>query len=257
MNALIAGGRPRGSLVEPGTVTGRCWRIRFSTIAEHRWCEGAVGAPFLAQLRRGPVRWQMFFSCMGFAIPAVIHVAKRQHLADIAAAIGLLCVSISSPLCDAFCVDSCVYDAGCEEVGVKLYSRASACLQASPEGITRTIKESQALPEIIANDQWNNLTRFIDRATCAFLVLPSMVFFGWRQRPNLLANVPFIGGFFVAWFICLADQRHRYLDPCGTRFIDGHWKTEPKYLLHQRLHELWHYTLIITLTCSALYRPAS
>mmetsp|Transcript_104396 Transcript_104396/g.280442 ORF Transcript_104396/g.280442 Transcript_104396/m.280442 type:complete len:182 (+) Transcript_104396:64-609(+) len=180
----------------------------------------------------------------------------HQHLADYIAAIALLCVAVSSPLCDAFCVDSCIYDDGrvLEADGMP-YARTGACIGKVPEWISRNIQETEASPEILANDQWNNLSRLIDRATCVFIVLPSIVFFAVRQRPQMLSNLPFVGGFFVAWGICFVDQKYRYVDPCGTRFVNGKWLTERSYEIHQRLHEVWHYILIVTLTCSALYRP--
>mmetsp|Transcript_106123 Transcript_106123/g.342644 ORF Transcript_106123/g.342644 Transcript_106123/m.342644 type:complete len:252 (+) Transcript_106123:142-897(+) len=246
----------RGVLLEPGLATGRSWRIRFSPIAEHFWSEGALGADLWTQLQRGPCRWQMLFSCVGFAIPALVHLGMHQHLADYIAAIALLCVAVSSPLCDAFCVDSCIYDDGrvLEADGMP-YARTGACIGKDPEWISRNIQETEASPEILANDQWNNLSRLIDRATCVFIVLPSIAFFVVRQRPQMLSNLPFVGGFFVAWGICFLDQKYRYVDPCGTRFVNGKWLTERSYEIHQRLHEVWHYILIVTLTCSALYRP--
>lgn len=211
----------------------------------------------MTQLRRGPCRWQMFFSCVGFAIPAMVHLSFGQHLGDWLAAFGLICVSVTSPLCDAFCVDSGVYDDGSVgQAGAVPYSRTAACTRQSPDAIERIIKESLALPLVLANDQWNNLTRLIDRLTCVVVVLPCVVYYAVHQRPDVASNLPFVGGFLAAWAVCFVDQRYRYMDPCGTRYVEGRWLTERTYAIHQQLHELWHYILIVTLTWSACYRPA-
>mmetsp|Transcript_65067 Transcript_65067/g.136309 ORF Transcript_65067/g.136309 Transcript_65067/m.136309 type:complete len:257 (+) Transcript_65067:271-1041(+) len=249
----------RAELLVPGKVTGDCLRLRLSPIAEHLWSAGAPpAAPWRTQLARRPCRWQMLFSCVAFAVPAAVHLVKREHLADWLAGLALLVVSITSPLCDAFFVDSTVIEGSGPNLDLdddEAYRRTADLVGISCQDVVRLIQDHGASPEILCNDRYNNLTRLIDRYTCVFCVLPALTYYCIRQRPAFLTNLPFAGGVLVAWATCLVDQRYRYADPCGIRYLDGRWVTEKSYLIHQRLHEIWHYLLVLTFTCSALYRP--
>lgn len=97
---------------------------------------------FWEQLRGGPQSWIMFFSCVGFLLPALVHLSfylracrrgsrraatedsefSVQHQEknpcggflfrhrDLWAGMALCCVSLTSPLCDAFLVRSAELD---------------------------------------------------------------------------------------------------------------------------------------------------
>merc|ERR1711865_1234137 len=66
---------------------------------------------FVDQLRDGPVSWHMFLSCVGFAIPGMIHLLYfHEHVEDYMVGMALLLVAVSSTVCDAYCVHSAPYD---------------------------------------------------------------------------------------------------------------------------------------------------
>uniref|UniRef100_A0A7S2HD77 Uncharacterized protein n=1 Tax=Zooxanthella nutricula TaxID=1333877 RepID=A0A7S2HD77_9DINO len=247
-------------LVGPGTVTGRHLRVRFGPLEEHLWSAGAEpsrGASLLKQLKRGPCCWSMFISCAGFALPAMLHFGIWQNALDLVAGAALLFVAVTSTLCDAFCVDSSVFDDGFAGAdGDRKYVQTAAAVGLRPDEVLRRIEEAGALPEVFANDRWNNLTRLVDRATCAFVVAPSLLVFALSQRPVWGFNLVLFGGFFIAWVICLVDQRYRYRDPCGVRYVHGRYAIERDYEIHQRLHEVWHFILIVVFCANAVYRPS-
>eukprot|EP00419_Tripos_fusus_P025166 CAMPEP_0172724444 /NCGR_PEP_ID=MMETSP1074-20121228/86012_1 /TAXON_ID=2916 /ORGANISM="Ceratium fusus, Strain PA161109" /LENGTH=200 /DNA_ID=CAMNT_0013550925 /DNA_START=32 /DNA_END=632 /DNA_ORIENTATION=- len=84
-------------------------------VDEHIPAAGAEpqdGDSIWMQVRKGPHNMVMFFSCIGFAVPALVHLYMHRCLADYIAAFGLLCVTCTSTLCDVFCIHYGVYDDG-------------------------------------------------------------------------------------------------------------------------------------------------
>merc|ERR1719265_1210038 len=119
------------------------------------------GAPttesFQDQIRRGPYSYAMFISCIAFALPGFIHFYMHEHWADWYAGIAFFMVAISSPLCDAFCVYSAVFDEGPD------YMKTAEAVGMTAASVQNNVRESMADMRIYAPDCWNNLTRLIDR----------------------------------------------------------------------------------------------
>lgn len=108
----------------------------FGPIAENLAFHGADPIlSFWDQIKNGPNSWMMFISCFGFILPAILHLIyyfrslektskilmKKNEKSiciysffykyrDLFAGIALCCVSITSPLCDAFLIQSSPYD---------------------------------------------------------------------------------------------------------------------------------------------------
>lgn len=159
----------RGALKQPWKKAriGAFFSIAISPVDEHLMCAGADpdaqhGVSFWQQVRAGPYSWPMFYSCIAFMIPAVIHLLffvkhrehkdnawpfgglRVEHLHDLLAGLALIAVGISSPLCDAFCVWSAVYDDGNpdSESGMK-YEKAAAALHCKPCEVEQEIEKWQ------------------------------------------------------------------------------------------------------------------
>lgn len=246
-----------GKFVGPGDRTGKYMCVAFSAIDENIPSAGAEpedGESLWQQVRRGPCSRSMLLSCVGFVIPAFIHLYKREHWTDWFAGFALLCVSVTSPLCDAFCVWSAVYEDGIVSEG--RYARTAQAVGRTEEWVAKTIQEKGAYPQVLATDRWNNLTRLIDRATCVCLVGPAVGTFAALQRPRVLDFLAVLGGFTIAWTTCALGQHFRMVYPCGIkRQKDGTIVTEKMYWFFMRLHEMWHFLLVVLFSASALYRP--
>mmetsp|Transcript_24751 Transcript_24751/g.51424 ORF Transcript_24751/g.51424 Transcript_24751/m.51424 type:complete len:257 (-) Transcript_24751:46-816(-) len=249
--------RPRvpGKLVGPADRTGKYMCVSFSGVDENSPSAGADpedGLSLLEQVKRGPCSRSMLLSCVGFVIPACIHLYKHQHWADLLAGFALLCVSVSSPLCDAYCVWAGVLEDG----KGKRYDQTALAVGKSEDWVAKQIQEKGALPQVLATDRWNNLTRLIDRAVCVSLVAPATCLFAIKQRPRILDFLVVMGGFAVAWTSCVVGNYFRKVYPCGIkRKADGTCIVERSYWIFMRLHEVWHYILITIFSASALYRP--
>lgn len=259
--------RPKGQLIGPASATGNNMRLRLSVIDEHLFYGGAApagGAGFLEILIRGPCSWWMFVSCIGFALPGLIHLWKCEHKADILAGVAMLVVAVTSTLCDSLFVDSAVYDEA-------PYERTSYALGVSPAHVAGAIKEAGAEPEVLANDGWNNITRAVDRFWASLVVFPCVINYMFVQRPAIMPNVPFVVGLVVAWATCGIGQHFRKKDPTGVRFVkeprsetnelserllvQGAYVADRDYQTFMAFHELWHLLLIVSLCASAIYRP--
>jgi len=257
------GSRPwkPGKLLGPGDATGRHMCVALSGIDENLPSAGAEpegGETLLRQLVRGPCSWSMLLSSVGFLIPASVHVHKREHFADWLAAFALALVSVTSPLCDAFCVWSAVYEDG-DPAGAgaeRRYARTALAVGKEPEWVARTMQEHGALPQVLATDRWNNLSRLIDRVVCVLVVGPALVVFALFQRPSIPHFLFFAGGFSVAFAANVLGQRLRMVYPCGIRRKrDGTVVVERLYWWFMRVHETWHFLLIVLFTASAVHRP--
>jgi len=245
-----------GTLLEPGGETGRYMSIRFSPIDEHLYEAGAEPEKaFSEQLREGPFSWIMFLSSVGFCVPAFIHLSVGKHLADFLAGASLLLVSISSSLCDAFCVWSGIFDDGSEAEDFSKYEKTGIAIGRSPAWVAVQIQQTGAEPQIYAPDRWNNVTRLFDRFVCIAFVLPSVVFYLYKERPFFYDTVVFCIVFAIAWISCVVGQRFRAQHVCGVKRDEGGIIIEEGYRIFMAWHELWHFLLIILLIASALYRP--
>jgi len=235
--------------------------LDFSSLDENLSWRGATPTlSFWAQVRLGPCDWRMFVSCIGFLLPAAVHAYNREHVFDYFVSFALLCISISSPLCDCICVHSAIYDSGGPDAD---YVETAIATGKTPIEVQKRIRESGGDVDVIhvmANDIWNNLTRGIDRTICSLLGAPAMLLYCLKQRPGVTNTLVFLAGFALAWSFAVAGMIVRKRNPCAVRVGNG--LDEPKfvmdrdYKLYQYLHETWHFLLIILFTASAFFRPS-
>lgn len=213
---------------------------------------------FCSQVCRMPDNLYMFVSCTGFMSAAAIH-AYFHTFPDLIAIFGITCVSISSPLCDAFCIYYAIFDD--EAQG---YVKTAVGVGEDSKWVADEIERHQAAPQVLCTDRWNNLTRLVDRSVCVFITLPSLLFFVYSVRPSLLANLQYFC-LFGAGFLCnLCGQRLRSRNPCGFRILpddrrrvncfSGRRVLESDYRCFEVLHICWHAFLIVAFCASALDR---
>jgi len=257
-----------GRLVGPNYVVGH-YRgtgapgnmvLALSEIDELLWWTGAgqlTCGTLYGQVRRGPYNWFMFLSCVGFLLAAIIHCYFHAW-ADWCAVFGLVCVSISSPMCDAFCIHFNVY-----EDGATGYAKTAAATGKPESWIRDVIKEKGASPEVLATDQWNSLTRLADRMVCVLITVPCLAIYSWSVRPSVIANVPYLCVLCAGVIVCGIGQFLRGQNPCGFRFLElrkdgGHLfydrVMEPSYKYFELCHMAWHVILIVGFCASACDR---
>mmetsp|Transcript_112631 Transcript_112631/g.223973 ORF Transcript_112631/g.223973 Transcript_112631/m.223973 type:complete len:311 (-) Transcript_112631:69-1001(-) len=278
-----------GKLVRSGTVHPRVCLV-LSPVDEHIPAAGAEpqdGDSIWMQVRKGPHNMVMFFSCIGFAVPALVHLYMHRCLADYIAAFGLLCVTCTSTLCDVFCIHYGVYDDGQHNINEdgNNNNNDSAASEKSPAGsdihtfasksdsssgsygkaasavamrnsfVQNLIDDTDSPCEVVAPDKWNNFSRILDRSTCVLITAPSLFWWIWCVRPSFSANVKYFFLFGVAFACNLSGQRLRQANPCGFIIEDGKRKVDPDYKLFEGLHATWHFLLIVLFVMSALDRP--
>jgi len=235
---------------------------------EMLWWKGAEPQDsFVKQILQGPTSWLMFVSCIGFALPAVLHLLQPTGFEDYLAGCALLAVAISSPLCDALCVHSGVFDDGskpsisssendgCGRAPHVRYQRAAVMLRSAPQHVEQQIEANSAQPLILAPDRWNNLTRGLDRFVCLFMVFPALLIFAIRRPPFPGRLLAMLACFAPAWAACVLGQHLRRLNPCGVQpRADGSgYVRERTFMYYEWLHELWHLILIVVLCANALW----
>lgn len=242
-----------GALLGPGDRTGGFMCIALSPVDENLWWAGARPDNvdgLLEQVRRGPCSWWMLLSCCCFLGPAAVHLHMREGAHDLLAGAALAAVAVTSSLCDAFCVHPGVYDAGPD------YERTAAAVGKDPGWVKDRIRQGGAEAAVLAADHWNNLTRLVDRAVCAAVVAPAVLAYAFWRRPGVLPQLPFVGGFLVAWVFCGIGQAYRLRYPCGAKRVHGAWQFESSYRTHMLFHETWHWILCVVLSANALWRPS-
>jgi len=273
-----------GKLVHAGVSRPRVV-LCLSHVDEHIPAAGAEPEDgILQQVCKGPHNTVMFFSCVGFALPAFVHLYMRRCFADYVAAFGLLCVTCTSTLCDAFCIYYGVYDDGSNNnsnnnegeasqldfmtssfgkgsvasgsSSSSSYVKAALAGDITPTAVETLINEKGNPREIVAPDKWNNFTRLLDRATCVMITAPSLLWWMWCVRPCITGNIKYFGLFGIAFACNLAGQRHRQANPCGFTMEHGKRVVDPDYRTFERFHFTWHFLLIGIFTLSALDRPS-
>jgi len=251
---------PVGELMGPGGITGQSMKLRLDPLTEHIFWAGAApaeGANLFQQVRRGPWSWIMLISCMYFAVPGIVHLCFRQHWMDYVSGITLLILSVTSSLCDAFCVDCAVYDDGVSGLADgRPYQRTAEATGTTSDVIVKRIKENAATPEVLAPDGWKNFTRLLDRFWVCVFTVPLLAYFFYFQRPSFLINIPFVMGTFGSFALNIKGQSVRASDPCGIRYQSGRYLVEERYWFFMKIHAMWHFLMSSTLIVSALYRPA-
>jgi len=270
-----------GKLIRAGVTRPRVV-LCLSHVDEHIPAAGAnPDGGILQQVSNGPHNPVMFLSCVGFALPAFVHLYMHHCVADYIAAFGLLCVTCTSTLCDAFCIHYGVYDDnnnsnnnhnkgetqelesmsssfGKDSVAsaASCYEKAALAGGTTPTAIETLINEKGDPREIIAPDKWNNFTRLLDRAVCVAITAPSLLWWMWCVRPSITGNIKYFGLFGIAFACNLIGQRYPQANPCGFTMEHGKRVVDSDYNTFERFHFTWHFLLITIFTMSALNRPS-
>jgi hypothetical protein len=231
-----------------------------SPLDEMSWWKGAdPKESFLEQVQSGPHNWYMFISCVSFAVPAFIHLYFHT-IPDFLAAFGLLAVSISSPLCDSICIYYADFDNA-----LAGYERTEVATGIPISEIKAMIEEHDACEEIRCTDNWNNLTRLMDRATCVVLTAPTLLYYMFMVRPGLARNWPFFLLFAIGMGFAQVGQKLRGADPCGFsvvhreypfNFFHGRRHLNRDYEIYELFHIIWHFCLFVAFVANAIYRPS-
>lgn len=191
----------------------------------------------------------MFFGCLTFWFPAVMHFrvffrrsSKRSCWADLPAGICLAAVGLSSPICDAF-LDY------------------SGPLYADP-----FTGRQFPLKLVRANDVLNSASRVADRFVCIFVFIfvvvafrfvcqyPEIFYFqrlgikewfvvNWHNR-----SIPLLLWFALAVVVCQTGQYFRKQNPC-----DVECRT---YQIFSIFHTMWHILLSIGFIYNCMHRRA-